>query len=83
MASLQVILCVARLRTIYDILRTAADSRLIPIPQILKIIWKNIILVMILPEQTTLKQFYEIKYGEVINTINFFKPDAVYSQTME
>ena len=30
-------------------------------------------------EQTTLKQFYEIKYGEVINAINFFKPDAVYS----
>ena len=73
-------LCVARQGTIYDVLWTAVDSRLIPIPPDIENYMKEYYSTDDSAyAQTTLKQFYEIKYEEVINAINFFKPDAVYS----
>lgn len=71
---------IARQGTIYDVLRTVVDSRLIPVsPDI-----ENYVKAYNSGDnstyaKTTLKQFYEIKYDQVINAINFFKPDAVYS----
>ena len=71
---------VARQKNIYDVLKTICNSNLIPIP---KEIMNNI-------EEyetgnkpnyakATLQEFYMIKYEEIINAINFFKPDATYS----
>lgn len=73
-------LYLARQKTIYEVLKTAVDSRLIPIPPDID----NCIKAYNSGDdstyaKTTLRQFYEIEYKEVINAINFFKPDAVYS----
>ena len=71
---------IARQRTIYDVLRVASDSRLIPIPpDIVKYIEEYNAEGDIAYARTTLKQFYDIKYEQVINAIEFFGPEAMYS----
>lgn len=70
----------ARQGTIYDVLRTAIDSRLIPVPP-------DISNYMSAYDsgndtayaKTTIKEFYKIEYQEIINSINFFRPDSGYS----
>ena len=70
----------ARQGTICDVLRTAVDSKLIPIPPDIEHCMKEYYSGNDpVYAQTTLKHFYEIKYDEVINAINFFKPNAIYS----
>lgn len=71
---------VARQGSIYDVLSVTVNSRLIPVSAEIE----NYIEAYKSGDnpdyaQTTLKQFYEIKYEEVISAINFFKPDALYS----
>lgn len=71
---------IARQGTIYDVLRVASDSRLIPIPpDIMKYIEEYNAEDDIAYAKTTLKQFYDIKYEQVINAIEFFGPEAIYS----
>lgn len=71
---------VAREGTIYDVLQVASDSRLIPIsPDILKCMEEYDSADEIAYAETTLKQFYNIKYEQVINAISFFEPQTLYS----
>lgn len=77
---LRTLLAAAREKTIYDVLRVAIDSRLIPIPPILEKYIKqydadeN-------PDyhKSKLKVFYDISYKEIIHAIDFFKDDGLYS----
>lgn len=77
---IQTALETARQGTIYDVLKVANDSRLIPIqPDIERLIKlyesgesQNY-------HKTTLAEFYSIRYEEVVHAIDFFKADGIYS----
>lgn len=70
----------ARSNNIYDVLKTALDSRLIPIPMTIEKYIKEYEAGKEISDiNSTLEQFYMIKYKEMANAINFFKPDAIYS----
>lgn len=71
---------IARQGTIYDVLKAAYDSRLIPIqPEIERL--KKLYEAEEPQEyhKTTLARFYAIQYEEVVRAINFFKVDGMYS----
>lgn len=73
-------LCTARKSTIADVVNAAIESKLIPIPPDIE----NDANRYKIGEDyeyahTSLRKFYEIQYDEMINAINFFKPDALYS----
>lgn len=71
---------IARQGTIYDVLKAAYDSRLIPIqPEIERL--KKLYEAEEPQEyhKTTLARFYAIQYEEVVRAINFSKVDGMYS----
>ena len=71
---------IARQGTIYDVLKAAYDSRLIPIqPEIERL--KKLYEAEEPQEyhKTTLARFYAIQDEEVVRAINFFKVDGMYS----
>lgn len=71
---------IARQGTIYDVLKAAYDSRLIPIqPEIERL--KKLYEAEEPQEyhKTTLARFCAIQYEEVVRAINFFKVDGMYS----
>lgn len=71
---------VARKGTIYDVLKVVSDSRLIPIdPDIEKLIKLYEAGEPQTYQKKTLEEFYSIQYEEVINAIDFFKADGIYS----
>ena len=71
---------IARQGTIYDVLKAAYDSRLIPIqPEIERL--KKLYEAEEPQEyhKTTLARFYAIQYEVFVRAINFFKVDGMYS----
>ena len=71
---------IARQGTIYDVLKAAYDSRLIPIqPEIERL--KKLYEAEEPQEyhKTTLARVYAIQYAEVVRALNFFKVDGMYS----
>ncbi len=77
---LRIALETARQGTIYDVLKVAYDSRLIPIqPEVEKLIKLYESGVPQTYHKTTLAEFYSIRYEEVVHAIDFFKSDGLYS----
>jgi hypothetical protein len=71
---------VARQGTIFDVLRVAFNSRLIPIPPKMEAAFEHYLEDGNAPfHETTLKYFYNLRYSEVLHAIEFFKDDSLYS----
>ena len=71
---------VARQGTIFDVLRVAFNSRLIPIPPKMEAAFEHYLEDENTPfHETTLKYFYNLRYSEVLHAIEFFKDDSLYS----
>lgn len=70
----------ARNGTIYDVLKVAYDSKLIPIqPDIERLIKGYDAEEPQAYQKTSLSEFYAIPYEEVLNAISFFNDDSIYS----
>lgn len=71
---------VARQGTIFDVLRVAFNSRLIPIPPKMEAAFEHYLEDENTSfHETTLKYFYNLRYSEVLHAIEFFKDDSLYS----
>lgn len=71
---------VARKGTIFDVLRVALSSRLIPIPPVIETLFGQYQEdVSSQFHRVTLEEFYAIRYTEVLHAIEFFKDDSLYS----